>query len=120
METPYIRLKKTVARGNGYVADQLRRRIWARGWLRMLRFDRVFLLREASNAVGSVVNGVERHSIRSACDNPTAKRDRSSISSRDLIADRNSMDAIRAMPWSATFETHFVIITVSVGWDAPR
>jgi hypothetical protein len=54
--------------------------------------------REASISVGSLVNGAERHSMRSARVNPTVRRERSSTSSSGLIADRNSIDATMAMP----------------------
>jgi hypothetical protein len=64
--------------------------------------------REASISVGSLVNGVERHSMRSARVNPTVRRARSSTSSSGLIADRNS------------FAAHFLIIAISISQDAMR
>jgi hypothetical protein len=73
-------------------------RLSALGPLRVSRPRRAILLREARNSVGSAVKGVERHSTMSARDNPTAKSDRSSTSSRGLIAERISNDASNAMP----------------------
>jgi hypothetical protein len=92
----------------------------ARDTLRTLPRDRAALLRETKSSVGSAVNGVERQSIRSARDNPAARSDRSSIASRDLIADRISKDAIRATPLLATFAAQFLIILISIGLDALR
>lgn len=82
------------------------------------RPERGFLPREVRNSVGSVVNGVERHSTMSACDKPTAKSDRSSTSSRGLIADRISNDAASAMPWLAAVTAHFVIMAISISLGA--
>jgi hypothetical protein len=50
----------------------------------------------------------------SARDKPTAKSDRSSTKSRDLIADRISNDAASAMPWLAAAAAHLPIMAISI------